>query len=359
MEKEAHTASGAGLIHADLQQKGFTRVKRGRGFSYRDPEGKLVSSREVRERLQALAIPPAWDNVWICPQPEGHIQATGRDKRGRKQYIYHPHWRELRDRQKFARLLEFGHVLPVIRQATEQDLRPHAMSRKKVAALAVRLLDRTLVRVGNPEYARDNKSYGLTTLRKKHISVNGSVIHLAFRGKSGKKIELDISDRRLARLVHKCEQLPGQRLFQYFDADGELVSLDSDDVNGYLQEVTGEEFSAKDFRTWWGTVFAAQLFASQPLPETSRAEKTVINKTLRKVAALLSNTLAVCRTYYVSPVILDTFLSGRLAEIFAGAEAEPVRDQALSTAEEAVLRLLEEQAAAQDQGNNPGEESRK
>jgi DNA topoisomerase I len=340
VKENVRHAGHAGLVYADLKTQGFTRRRSGKGFSYLDPQGKRITSSGQLKRLKSLVIPPAWEEVWICPVPEGHIQVTGRDSRGRKQYIYHPGWREWRDQYKYHRLLEFGAALPSIRRQTDKELADWALTRKKVAALVVRLLDRTLVRVGNPEYERQNRSYGLTTLHKEHIQVDGALIHLDFPGKSGKQRTLDIHDPRLARLVHKCEELPGQRLFQYYDGEGALHSLESGDVNEYLQAVTGEPFSAKDFRTWWATVFAADLLAREEVPEKERERKKTVTRVVREVARLLGNTAAVCRRYYISPAVIDAFLDRRLYAVFEAASAT-TREPELSVPEEAVLRLLE------------------
>jgi DNA topoisomerase-1 len=264
-------------------------------------------------RINALAIPPAWREVWICPRPDGHLQATGRDDRGRKQYRYHPHWRTVRDENKYGRMLEFGRALPDIRSRAETDLARPGLDRDKVVAAVVQLLERTLIRIGNEEYARQNDSYGLTTMRDDHVAFNGTEVTFSFRGKSGKEHEIGIRDRRLAKIVRNCRDLPGQLLFQYVDAEGNRHPIDSSDVNDYLRAVTGMEFTAKDFRTWHGSLLAIEeLRGVEPAGE-ERERRSQLLRAVEQVAAQLGNTPAVCRRCYVHPLVFAAFEDGTLA----------------------------------------------
>ena len=286
-------------------------------------------------RIRALVIPPAWTDVWICPDPRGHLQATGRDARGRKQYRYHPRWREVRDEDKYGRLHEFGRVLPSIRRRIARDLRRPGLPREKVLAAVVKLLETTFIRVGNEEYARQNRSFGLTTMRDGHVRVSGSSVRFLFRGKSGVEHELALDDRRLARIVRQCRDLPGQQLFQYRDANGAVVDIGSGDVNAYLREVTGTDFTSKDFRTWAGTVLAAKLLcACEPCRSATAAKKTVAGA-IDEVAKRLGNTRAVCRKCYVHPAVIDAYLDGSITR----AMGKP------TPSEEAILRLLQRRTA--------------
>lgn len=276
------------------------------------PEGKPLRDRGEIARIKALAIPPAWTNVWICPTPYGHIQAVGWDARGRKQYRYHPLYRHVRDEAKFGRMIAFGAVLALIRKRVAEDLERPGLPREKVIAAVVRLLETTLVRVGNEEYARDNDSFGLTTLRNKHVRVNGATLRFQFRGKSGQEHSIELSDRRLARIIRQCQELPGYELFQYVNEAGELCRVDSADVNRYLREITGQDFSAKDFRTWAGTLLAArELVAVGPCRNESEGKKNVV-AAVKVVAAQLGNRPATCRKYYVHPAIIEAYGSGAL-----------------------------------------------
>ena len=288
---------------------GLRRVRRGRGFSYHQPDGALVSD-DVRGRIEALVIPPAWEDVWICLRPDGHLQATGRDAKGRKQYRYHPDWQAHRNRVKFNRMVGFGEGLPALRERVESDLRRRGLGREKVVALAVRLLDETLIRIGNREYARGaDASYGLTTLRDRHVVLDGSRATLSFVGKSGVEHEVEIADRRLARLVKACRDIPGYSLFQYH-TDGGKGTIGSADVNDYLRDATGEEVTAKDFRTWGGTVLAAETLSASGLEDPEEA----IVQTIKDVSGALGNTVAVCRRYYVHPDVLDAHREGSLRD---------------------------------------------
>ncbi len=315
-------AAPAGLRHVSDEQPGIRRRRAGRGFSYRDEGGALEGDRATLERIRRLAIPPAYADVWICPDPLGHIQATGRDARGRKQYLYHPWWREARDGAKFARMAAFGRALPRIRARAEADAARAGLSHEKVVAVVVQLLERTLIRVGNDEYARSNKSFGLTTLRNRHVRIDGTAILFDFRGKSGVVHRTELRDRRLARILRACQDLPGQRLFQYRDADGGLRPVGSHDVNAYLRDITGEHFTAKDFRTWAGTLAAIEHLAEAAEPPSPAAAKRTVAACVKATAGRLGNTPAVCRAAYIHPAVLRAFEAGVLAERFAPAAPE-------------------------------------
>jgi DNA topoisomerase-1 len=303
-------AARAGLRYVTDAFRGITRKRVGKGWAYYLPNGKLIVASEIRKRLNTLAIPPAWNDVWICPDADGHIQATARDARGRKQYRYHLSYREARDRSKFRRMLEFSEVLPLLRERVERDLRGPDLSRRQLLATVVRLLDRTLIRVGNDEYARENRSYGLTTLRRRHVQVDGSVLRFSFRGKSGVEHTITVSDPRLARIIQRCRDLPGEEMFQYLDAAKKRQSVSSDDVNDYLRDLTGRDVTAKDFRTWGGTMLAAvSLRAMGPPASRREADRNVI-RAIDAVAERLGNTRAVCRKYYVHPALLSAYLMG-------------------------------------------------
>ncbi|QEL15665.1 DNA topoisomerase IB [Limnoglobus roseus] len=302
----------ARVCHSDDGKPGIRRERTGKGFRYRAANGKLVQDAATLARIRALAIPPAWEQVWICPKPNGHVQATGRDARGRKQYRYHPAYRCSQDGEKFDRMVAFGHALPRIREKVEADLKLPGLSREKVLAAVVKLLDRTHLRVGNSEYAKSNKSFGLSTLLDKHVSFAGGSVRMKFRGKSGVWHERAIADAKLARIVRNCRDLPGQHLFQYRSDDGKPRPIGSSDVNAYLRDAAGGEFTAKDFRTWAGTVAAVDRLAKLPLPETKAATEKAIVGVVREVADTLGNTPAVCRKSYIHPTALDAFVKGRL-----------------------------------------------
>jgi DNA topoisomerase I len=335
-------AREAGLRYSTDAQPGYTRRRRGRGFSYHDVDGRPIRDPEALERIRSIVIPPAWTDVWICRWPNGHLQATGRDARGRKQSRYHPRWRTARDETKFDRLLAFAAALPRIRRRTEKDLARPGLPREKVLAAVVRLLEMTLVRVGNEEYARLNRSFGLTTLRTRHASVRGRRIHFRFRGKSGQLHEVGVSNQRLARVVRRCQELPGQELFQYVDEDGEVRGVESGDVNDYLRTISGGDFTAKDFRTWAGTVLAYRaLRALQPSRSPTDARKNVV-VAIKETASRLGNTPAVARRSYVHPAVLTAYLDGRVggALVEAAEEQEEPPPEATPAEEAAVVRLL-------------------
>ena len=327
----------AGLVYVSDRQPGIRRQRRGKTFEYRDASGHRITSDEELARIRALAIPPAYEDVWICADPQGHLQATGRDARGRKQYRYHKRWRALRDNGKFDRVLAFGAALPKLRQRTRRDLALGGLPREKVLALLVRLLDETLIRVGNEAYARTNRSYGLTTLRSRHLRVVRGRLRFAFRGKSGQEQDIELDDARLARIVRKVQQLPGQRLFQYLDDDGQQQPVDSGMVNEYLHAVCGEDFSAKDFRTWGGTAHAAGVLACTPLPEKGgeRARRHALVTAVEQVAEILGNTPAVCRKSYIHPDVFDGWADGSLHQAITSACATQPRKL-----EQATLRYL-------------------
>ena len=330
-----------GLVYSSDAQPGLRRVRRGRGFVYRDAGHELVRDRLTLDRIKSLAIPPAWNDVWICASPRGHLQATGRDARGRKQFRYHPRWTALRDANKYSRLIGFCAVLPKIRRRVARDLRAPELTHEKVIATIVKLMETTLIRVGNEEYARQNRSYGLTTLRDRHAKVRGGTVRLVFRGKSGKDVEAEVTDRRVARVVKQCQDLPGQDLFAYVDGNGERRTVPSQDVNEYLRETTGEDYTAKDFRTWAGTVLAAvALRELEGFASEAEAKHNVV-AAIDRVAKRLGNTRAVCRRSYVHPAVLDSYLDGSLGRKLVR-RAEKLLDEVPVTASEesAVLSLL-------------------
>ncbi|AHZ67243.1 DNA topoisomerase IB [Pseudomonas sp. B14-6] len=302
------------LHYVDDTQPGITR-KRLRGkFCYFDPAGQRITDPDEIKRLNALAVPPAYTNVWICADPRGHLQATGRDARGRKQYRYHARWREVRDADKYSRLRDFGLALPKLRKQLETLLDAPGFSRDKVMATVITLLDATLIRVGNTQYARENRSYGLTTLRSRHVEVNGSAILFQFRGKSGVEHQITVKDRRLARIIKRCLEIPGQDLFQYLDENGERHTVSSSDVNAYLQTLTGADFTAKDYRTWAGSVLALSVLRELQWEPESDAKRHVVEM-VKNVARQLGNTPAVCRKCYIHPAVLEGFMLGALAQL--------------------------------------------
>jgi DNA topoisomerase-1 len=330
-----------GLVYVSDAAPGIRRVRRGNGFAYRDPQGRWLRDRAALQRIRALAVPPAYSGVWICTRPDGHLQATGRDARGRKQYRYHPEFRALREADKFQRLAAFGRVLPLLRAQVERDLaaapRNGPPTQRTVLAAIVRLLDATFVRVGNDEYARSNRSFGLTTLRQRHAGVHGSVLRLCFRGKSGREHEVRLDDARVARIVRRCQQLPGQELFQFVDGDGITRSIGSGDVNDYLEQACGERFTAKDFRTWHGSVQALALLHEAAAADRGRGvQRTIpLKPVIAEVARCLGNTVAVCRKSYIHPEVLA--LAARWP---AANDAPPPRRRRLNAAECRLLQLL-------------------
>jgi DNA topoisomerase-1 len=341
-------AREAGLRYVDPSSPGISRRRAGKGFTYLDANGERITDDRVRERILSLVIPPAWTDVWMCPSPNGHIQATGLDDRGRKQYIYHPKWREFRDEAKYHQLIDFAEALPKIRAEIDTALRRKGLPRDKVIAAVVSLLEKTLIRVGNASYAKENHSFGLTTLRNRHVDVNGETITFRFRGKSGIEQMVDLKDRRLAGIIRKTQELPGQELVQYLDEDGNPAPITSDDVNQFLKDVTGREFTAKDFRTWGGTVLAAMELAIMPAESPTGTPERDIVSAIDAVAKQLGNTRAVCRSCYVHPEIVEAYLEGQtIAPKVAMTSSEsdlPFGDIDLSPIERAVLRLLKKRS---------------
>jgi DNA topoisomerase-1 len=317
-------ARAAGLRYTTEGHVGITRRRAGKGWIYRDPNGSIVRDEETLGRMRALVIPPAWTDVWINPDPRGHIQATGRDVRGRKQYLYHANWRAFRDHAKFSRLIPFGETLPRLRERVDADLRLPDLPREKTVAAVIRLLDESLIRVGNLEYARENDSYGLTTFRDDHVEIEGATVRFVFRGKSGKMHEVDVRDRRVAPIVRRLQDLPGQPLFQYLNGHREPQTIDSEDVNAYLHEIAGEAFTAKDFRTWGGTVLAGRELRDLGPAETKTAVKANIVSAIDAVAARLGNTRAICRASYVHPAIITGYETGLLLTFTCDGECHPV-----------------------------------
>jgi len=331
-------AQEAGLVYTTDEDPGIRRVGKGKKFEYVGPDGRRVRDRAALDRIRSLAIPPAWDDVWITIRPRGHLQATGRDARGRKQHRYHPRWRETRDADKFDRMAGFGKVLPRIRRRVALDLRREGLPKEKVVATIVRLLETTYLRIGNEEYARQNNSFGLTTLRNRHVDVRGATVRFLFQGKSGVEVAVGVTDRRVARVIKRCEDLPGQNLFQYVDADGERRVVTSDDVNGYLREVSGEDLTAKDFRTWAGTVLAACALRVAARFESETEAKRKVVEAIESVARKLGHTRAVCRRSYVHPTVVDAYMDGHLETALSLTMARP--PTRLNADEAAVLSLL-------------------
>jgi DNA topoisomerase I len=332
------SAEAAGLRYVTDAQPGIRRRRAGRHFSYMGLDGKPIRAPEVRRRIRSLGIPPAWTDVWICPSPNGHLQATGRDAKGRKQYRYHPRWREVRNQTKYDRMIAFGEALPRIRARVAHDLELPGLPREKVLATVVRLLERTCFRVGNEEYARQNGSYGLTTLRNRHVDVSGATLRFHFRGKSGKQHEVGVYDRRLARIVKRCREIPGHHLFQYVDENGQCHDVESGDVNDYLREIGGQEFTAKDFRTWMGTVLAVRALQQLGVCECQTQARKNILQAIDGVTERLGNTRAVCRKYYVHPTVIDGYLEGSLPEPCG--EPDPVESSCDLRPEEVALLVF-------------------
>ena len=330
-------AVAARLSYVSDARPGIQRIRVGRGFKYQSADGTAVTDPQTLQRIRSIAIPPAWTDVWICPTSTGHIQAVGRDARGRKQYRYHPRWREVRDETKYARLAEFGRALPRIRRQVSLDMGRAGHQREQVLATVVHLLETTLVRVGNPEYARHNGSYGLTTLRSRHVRVRGPRLRFEFRGKGGKLHTVDVNDRRVAAIVRQCQELPGHELFQYVDEAGGRQTIDSADVNEYVQQVAGSEFTAKDFRTWAGTVLA--LVALRAIgADSAPPTKKIVTHAVAAVAERLRNTPAVCRSCYIHPAVVEVYLASALRgprELSPGSAGATLRPE-----ERALLALL-------------------
>lgn len=341
------TAQSAGLIYVSDEEPGIRRKKAGNGFTYKTSDGKTVKDKAVLMRIRSLAIPPAWTDVWICAKANGHIQATGRDARGRKQYKYHPKFREIREEAKFEHLMEFARLLPKIRAKVSEHMSLRGLPREKVLATTVHLLEATLIRVGNDDYAKQNKSYGLTTLRDPHVKINGSELRFQFKGKGGKTWRLKMTDRRVAKIVKACQELPGQELLQYIDENGDRQDVTSSDVNDYLREITGQEITAKDFRTWAGTVLAALALREFESFDSDAKAKKNVRAAIENVATRLGNTPTICRKCYIHPEILDSYVRGSLLlEVKEEVESE-LRGElgGLRPEEAAVLTLLQNRLA--------------
>ena len=326
-----------GLRYVSDEQPGIRRRRAGKGFTYTDPDGKRIRDRDEIERIRKVAIPPAWTDVWICPSDNGHILATGRDAKGRKQYRYHPRWREVRDAAKFDRTIVFGEMLSGLRRRIRKDMARTGLPKEKVVATVVALLDSCFARIGNECYAKETGSFGLTTLRTRHAKFKGGKLELRFKAKSGKYHETEVDDPRIVHIVRKCQDIEGQELFQYLDENGEGVPIGSADVNEYLREVTGQEFSAKDFRTWAGTVLACTELAGAEVAETEKARQSTVIAAVDEVAGVLGNTRAVCRSSYIHPDVVDGYLDGSLA---AAAQRQPPVGAASLRALAADERLL-------------------
>lgn len=336
-------AEEAGLRYVSDETPGYSRKAKGDDFEYFDADGKPIHDEQRLLRIKRIGIPPAWTDVWICPSPNGHIQATGRDARCRKQYRYHQRWREVRDENKYERIAIFGAALPKIRKRVEKDMERRELGREKVLATVVHLLERTFIRIGNEEYARENKSFGLTTMQDRHVDVKGAKLRFHFRGKSGKMHEVDVTDRRIAKTVSRLQDLPGQDLFQYVDENGERHNVTSQDVNGYLGKMTNEDFTAKDFRTWAGTVLAAIAVNSLGAAETKKQAKANIRDAISAVAKILGNTPAICRKCYIHPAIFETYQSGASIDGLKQKTEQTLGENAIDfrADEKAVLEFLQ------------------
>ena len=333
-------AISAGLTYVNDDMPGITRQRSGKGFSYKGPDGRTITDKAERKRLASLAIPPAYVDVWICPDPRGHIQATGRDAKGRKQYRYHPEFRELRDSSKYDRMLDFARGLPQLRAQVDADMSRRGLPVEKVLATIVFLLENTMIRVGNTRYARENKSHGLTTLRMRHVTLDGNQVRFKFKGKSGKEWNLGLRDRRVARVIRAVQEIPGQHLFQYVDDDGARRQVTSTEVNDYLRQITGRQVTAKDFRTWTGTVLAALALAEYEKADSEAAAKRNVRDAIESVAARLGNTPTICRQCYVHPQIIDAYLADELRLELADTIDDTLTQTDLRPEETQVLRFL-------------------
>jgi DNA topoisomerase-1 len=335
-------AESAGLRYVSDDRPGIRRKKSGKGFTYARPDGTKLSDPQVVKRIRSAAIPPAWTDVRISPFADGHIQATGRDAKGRKQYRYHPLFREVRESTKYEHVVAFGDALPTIRAKVREHMALRGLPRDKVLATVVHLLETTLIRVGNDDYAKQNRSYGLTTLKNRHVAIEGSEVRFRFTGKSGKQWSLKVNDRRVAKIIKACQELPGQELLQYVEKDGTQQDVTSNDVNAYLKEITGQDITAKDFRTWAGTVLAALALKELESFDTAAQAKTNLRAAIERVAACLGNTPTICRKCYIHPEVLNSYLDGNLAlEIKSEVECELRNELAGLQAEEAaVLAML-------------------
>jgi DNA topoisomerase I len=335
------SAKLAGLRYVTDSSPGISRKRHGKGFAYAGVDGKPIRDEAELRRIRALALPPAWSEVWICPSPNGHIQATARDAKGRKQYRYHRRWHKERDQTKYSRMLAFAQALPAIRKRVKADLALPGLPLEKVLATVVRLLESTFIRVGNQEYARDNQSFGLTTLRNRHVAVSGSTLRFHFRGKSGKQHKIELTNPQMAKIIKRCQDLPGQELFQFLAEDGQQQSIGSAEVNQYLREISGQDFTAKDFRTWAGTVLAALMLSEIGEFESESQAKQNIVAAIQEVSCRLGNTPAICRKCYVHPEILEAYMDGSLLTDLEIKRASPTKGlPGLRAAEKAVIKLL-------------------
>ena len=334
------SAAGAGLRYTSDSKPGYTRKKAGKGYTFLDERGNKITDEKVLSRVNALVIPPAWTDVWISKSPKGHLQATGRDAKGRKQYIYHPQWQQARSLTKFGRMIAFGKCLPDLREQIKHDIASRQLDRRKVTALVLSIMDSALIRIGNRHYAKSNNSYGLTTLRDKHVKFNGSSIKFSFKGKKGVEHEIDLKDRRLARLVKKCRDIPGYDLFQYYDEHGERHTLESGDVNEYLREATKHDFTAKDFRTWGGTVRMVECLEAVQHENPDLNKEKSLREAVKKVAKGLGNTPSVCTKYYIHPEVVNLFKEDKLLKYLQKHDATASKTRHLSSTEELVLKML-------------------
>jgi DNA topoisomerase-1 len=353
------SAKAAGLRYVTDAGPGIRRRATGKQPVYVGADGRVIRDPDTLRRIKSLAVPPAWQEVWICPDPNGHLQATGRDAKGRKQYRYHPRWREVRDETKYDRMVAFAQALPRIRARIERDLSRPGLPREKVLATVVRLLETTLIRIGNQEYARRNDSFGLTTMRDRHVEVSGATLKFEFRGKSGIRHSVDITDRRLARVVKRSQDLPGYELFQYLDERGERRTIESADVNDYLRSISGEEFTAKDFRTWAGTVLAARALQEFEAVDSHAQAKRNVVQAIESVAKRLGNTKAVCRKCYIHPAVINSYLDGSLLNVLrrrVGREMQQSLSR-LPPEEAAVLVLLQQRLAREESERRRGKAS--
>jgi DNA topoisomerase I len=338
------SARAVGLRYVTASSAGIARQGDKAGFVYLRPDGTKVTDEKDLERIRKLAIPPAWTDVWICPHANGHLQATGRDARGRKQYRYHPRWRAVRDETKYSRTIAFAQALPDLRRKVDEDLRLPGLPRRRVLAAVVRLLETTFIRIGNQEYAKQNGSFGLTTMRDRHVAIEGSTVRFSFKGKSGKRHAVGVADRRLAAIVKRCRDLPGYELFQYLDEDGMQQVIDSADVNDYLREITGQDFTAKDFRTWAGTLLAALALEEFEGFDSQAQHKKNVVRAIEDVARQLGNTPAICRKCYVHPAVLEAYAEGVTLQSFKNRVERTIAEglEGLKPEEAAVLAFLQE-----------------
>ncbi|WP_018478100.1 DNA topoisomerase IB [Pontibacter roseus] len=337
----ALSAEWAGLRYTSDEKPGITRKKAGSGYTYLNSKGEKVTDEKTLERINKLVIPPAWTEVWISPSAKGHLQATGRDQKGRKQYIYHPEWQQARSLTKFGRMITFGKTLPKLRAQIEEDINSRKLDKRKVTALVLSIMDSALIRIGNRHYAKSNKSYGLTTLRDRHVSFNGSTVTFAFKGKKGVEHEIDLKDRRLAQLVKKCKEIPGYDLFQYYDENGERQTLESGDVNEYLRDITSHDFTAKDFRTWGGTVRMVECLEQVLDVDPEMDKEKSIKEAVKQVAKGLGNTPSVCSKYYIHPEVMNLFREDKLLNYLKKHDASSSKSEHMTGMEEFVLKMLE------------------